>query len=92
MIGIRLLRSPHIEPTILLKIDYKQARAERMGSAYERTVDSSGKKMNKTLAATNKTAIPLTKSILKLSHMFKLMLIRMAMRTAIKAAKRGSKI
>ena len=55
----------------------------------QKKVDSSGKKMNKTLAATNKTAIPLTKSILKLSNMFKLMLIRMAMRTAIKAAKEG---
>ena len=58
------------------------------GSAQKR-VGSSGKKMNKTLAATNKTAIPLTKSILKLSNMFKLMLIRMAMRAAIKAAKEG---
>jgi hypothetical protein len=55
----------------------------------QKKVDSSGKKMNKTLAATNKTAIPLTKSILKLSNMFKLMLIRMAMRAAIKAAKEG---
>lgn len=55
----------------------------------QKKVGSSGKKMNKTLAATNKTAIPLTKSILKLSNMFKLMLIRMAMRAAIKAAKEG---
>ena len=55
----------------------------------QKKVDTSGKKMNKTLASTNKSTIPLTKSILKLSSMFKLMLIRMAMKAAIKAAKEG---
>lgn len=55
----------------------------------QKKVNSSAKKMNKTLSSTNKKAIPLTKSILKLSNMFKLMVIRMAMRAAIQAAKEG---
>ena len=38
---------------------------------------------------TQKQAIPLTKSILKLSNMFKLMLIRMAMRNVIQGVREG---
>lgn len=58
-------------------------------NANQKKVSSSGRKMNQTMKSTNKAAPPLTKSILKLSNMFKLMLIRMAMRTVIQGIKEG---
>lgn len=45
--------------------------------------------LGKSFKATQKKAAPLSKSILKLSNMFKLMLIRMAMRTVISGVKEG---
>ena len=60
-----------------------------VNSAQEKT-SQSAKHMKKTMQqTTSKGAVPLTKSILKLSNMFKLMLIRMAMRAAIQAARQG---
>lgn len=55
----------------------------------QKKLSSSGKKMNTTMKDTKKAAIPLTQSIFKLSNMFKLMLIRMAMRAVVQAAKEG---
>lgn|GEM_PF-1269093 len=55
----------------------------------QKEVTKSSDKMNKSLKSTNKTTIPLTKSIFKLGNMFKLMLVRMAMRTVISGAKEG---
>ena len=55
----------------------------------QKKVTQSGQKMNSTLNNTKKTAIPLTRSIFKLSNMFKLMLIRMAMRAVIQNAREG---
>lgn len=57
--------------------------------AAQKKVSSSGKKMNTTMKDTKKAAVPLTQSIFKLSNMFKLMLIRMAMRAVVQAAKEG---
>lgn len=60
------------------------------------TTDQAQKKVGKSadgmsgkLRKTHKEAIPLTKSILKLSNMFKLMLLRMAMRAVIESVKEG---
>ncbi len=55
----------------------------------QKKVSSSGRKMNSSLRGTKKEADPLSKSIFKLSNMFKLMLIRMAMRAVIQSAKDG---
>lgn len=63
----------------LLSVDIEQKKVEK-----------SSRKMSGTMKETaSKGAIPLTKSILKLSNMFKLMLIRMAMRAVIDAAREG---
>lgn len=56
----------------------------------QKQVAKSSHKMGDSLKrVTGKATVPLTQSILKLSSMFKLMLIRMAMRAAIQAAKEG---
>lgn len=55
----------------------------------QKKADKSARKMTGSLKSMKKTAVPLTKSILKLSSMLKLMLIRMAMRAVIQAAKEG---
>lgn len=55
----------------------------------QKKVTSSGKKMNTSLRSTKKEADPLTKSLFKLSNMFKLMLIRMAMRNVIQGVREG---
>ena len=49
----------------------------------------STRKLNEDLKKTTRTSIPLVKSIFKLSNMFKLLLIRMAMRSVINAVKEG---
>lgn len=46
-------------------------------------------KLKDSLKKTDKAAVPLTKSVLKLGNMFKLMLLRMAMRSVINGAKEG---
>lgn len=56
---------------------------------YQKKASKSAHKMGNSMKRVRRETIPLTKSILKLSNMFKLMLIRMAMRTAIKAAQEG---
>lgn len=55
----------------------------------QKKADKSARKMTGSLKSMKKTTVPLTKSILKLSSMLKLMLIRMAMRAVIQAAKEG---
>lgn len=55
----------------------------------QKKVTSSGRKMNTSLRSTKKEADPLTKSLFKLSNMFKLMLIRMAMRNVIQGVREG---
>lgn len=55
----------------------------------QKKVSNSGRKMNSSLRSTKKEADPLTKSLFKLSNMFKLMLIRMAMRNVIQGVREG---
>lgn len=55
----------------------------------QKKASESARKMSSSMKKGSKSAIPLTKSILKLSNMFRLMVIRMAMRAAIQAAKEG---
>lgn len=63
----------------LLGVDQNQKKA-----------DKSSKKLGTSMKQTaKKGAVPLSKSIVKLSNMFQLMVIRMAMRAALQAAKEG---
>lgn len=63
----------------LLGVDQSQKKA-----------DKSSKKLGTSMKQTaKKGAVPLSKSIVKLSNMFQLMVIRMAMRAALQAAKEG---
>ena len=55
----------------------------------QKKAGSSADKMGGSIKRVKKETIPLTKSILKLSNMFKLMLVRMGMRAVIKAAQEG---
>lgn len=55
----------------------------------QKKVAKSADGMTGKLKNTHKQAIPLTKSILKLSNMFKLMLLRMAMRAVIESVREG---
>ncbi len=50
---------------------------------------TSSKKLNQSLKQTKATTIPLAKSIIRLSTMFKLMVIRMAMRATLNAIREG---
>ena len=49
----------------------------------------SNKKLNNSLKKTARTSIPLTKSILKMSNMFKLLALRMMMRAVIRSMQEG---
>lgn len=55
----------------------------------QKKTSKSANKMSGSMKRVRKEAIPLTKSVLKLSNMFKLMLIRMSLRAAIKSAQEG---
>lgn len=55
----------------------------------QKKASSSADKLGGSMKRVKKETIPLTKSILKLSNMFKLMLVRMGMRAVIKAAQEG---
>lgn len=55
----------------------------------QKKAGKSANKMSGSMKRVRKEAIPLTKSVLKLSNMFKLMLIRMSLRAAIKSAQEG---
>ena len=55
----------------------------------QKKASKSANKMSGSMKRVRKEAIPLTKSVLKLSNMFKLMLIRMSLRAAIKSAQEG---
>lgn len=55
----------------------------------QRKTSVSSKKMSDNLKKTTKASVPLTKSILKVSNMFKLMVLRMAMKAVINAVKEG---
>ena len=50
---------------------------------------TSSKKLNQSLKQTKATTVPLAKSIIRLSTMFKLMVIRMAMRATLNAIREG---
>lgn len=70
--------------------ELEKYKRELVGTDKEqKKVAKSGKKMNATMRSTKKQADPLSKSILRLSNMFKLMVIRMAMRAVIQGAKEG---
>lgn len=55
----------------------------------QKKVVKSNKNLNTSLKKTAKTSVPLTKSILKLSNMFRLLVIRMAMRAVIRSVQEG---
>lgn len=55
----------------------------------QKKAGKSASKMSGSMKRMRKEEIPLTKSVLKLSNMFKLMLIRMSLRAAIKSAQEG---
>lgn len=57
----------------------------------QKKVAASSRKVNTSLRRTVKNTVPLTKSILKLSSMFKLLVLRMAMRAAIRSLQEGFK-
>lgn len=75
------------------------SRAKRAADEYRRSLAGldnnqkkagrSAKNMGRSLKSVDKVAMPLTKSILKLSSMFKLMLVRMSMRAVIQGARDG---
>lgn len=65
---------------------------ELMGvDSEQKKVQGSAKKMNKSLRNTDNMASALSKSIFKLGNMFRLMLVRMAMRAVIDGVKEGFK-
>lgn len=67
-----------------------QYKKELAGANIEqKKVATSNKRMNESLKKTTRASIPLTKSIFKLSNMFKLLVLRMIMRSAIKAVQEG---
>lgn len=66
---------------------YRQKLKELNGQ--QKKASASAKNMGNSMKQANKSTIPLTKSILKLSNMFKLMILRSAMRAAINAVKEG---
>ena len=77
------------------KLDVYKAKLNEVRQAEEKKASSANNASKSTdrlagsMKRANKTAIPLTKSILKLSNMFKLMLMRMAIRATINAVKEG---
>lgn len=68
---------------------YKKELASVDGE--QKKVAASSRKMNSSLRSTIKNTVPLTKSIFKLSNMFKLLVLRMAMRAAIRSLQEGFK-
>lgn len=73
----------------IIQAEGEYKRALLSTDAGQKKVAKSAVKMNSRMKATEKAAVPLSKSILKLSNMFKLMLIRMAMRAVIDSIKEG---
>lgn len=77
------------------KADVYRQRLAELNSQQNKTTTSSksmGKSLNnagKSMKKNSKMAIPLAKSIFKLSNMFKLLLLRMAMRAVIQGVKEG---
>lgn len=77
------------------RLDVYKAKLEETSQAEQKKASSANRaskstdRLSSSMKKTTKTAIPLTKSILKLSSMFKLMLMRMAIRTTINAVKEG---
>lgn len=77
----------------------KLAKAERGLNQYKKELAGTDKQQKQTIASTKKlntalkktssTSIPLTKSIFKLGNMFKLLILRMAMRSVIRAVQEG---
>lgn len=67
--------------------NYKKSLAET--DKQQKKTTSSTKKLATSLKKTSKASIPLTKSIFKLSNMFKLLVLRMAMRAVIRSVQQG---
>ena len=67
--------------------DYKKSLSGVDGQQKKAT--SSAKRFGSSLKQTTKASIPLTKSIIKLSSMFKLLVVRMAMRAVIRSVQEG---
>lgn len=77
----------------------KLARAEQALNRYKKELAGtdkqqkkttlSTKKLNENLKKTTRASVPLTKSIFKLSNMFKLLVLRMAMRAIIRSVQEG---
>lgn len=78
-----------IELQNVIKAENEYKKSLTKTEEAQKKVAKSGEKVNNTLKNTKKEAVPLTKSILKLSNMFKLMLIRMAMRAVVQNAREG---
>ena len=70
------------------KADIYRQRLFELENQQKKTASAS-KKLNKSMKDTIKASIPLTKSILRISNLFKLMLLRMAIRGTINAVKEG---
>jgi len=69
----------------LMETDEAQNKASGSAGDLKRSLDDVSRSSKKA----DKAAVPLTKSILKLGNMFKLMLLRMAMRAVIDGVKEG---
>lgn len=69
----------------LTRTDEEQKKASRSADTMKRSIKNAAKSMK----GTKKEAIPLTKSIFRLGNMFKLLLIRMAMRAVITGIREG---
>ena len=67
--------------------DYKKSLSGVDGQQKKAT--SSAKRFGSSLKQTTKASIPLTKSIIKLSSMFKLLVVRMGMRAVIRSVQEG---
>lgn len=83
----------------LQKVNYESEKVKTNGFAsHMKEIESKIKKAANSLLSfhraqkkTNDSAVPLTKSILKMSNMFKLLILRMAMRAVIKSVQDGFK-
>lgn len=69
----------------LTRTDQEQKKASGSADTMRRSIKNASKAMKDS----KKQAIPLTKSIFRLGNMFKLLLIRMAMRAVIKGVREG---
>lgn len=69
----------------LTRTDEEQKKASKSADTMKRSIKNAAKSMK----GTKKEAVPLTKSIFRLGNMFKMLLIRMAMRAVITGVREG---